>query len=242
MLNFVLCDDNKNALDRFSKMLNLVFINNDFDGQISLATTNANEVLGYIKNNIVDVVILDIDLQSNISGLDLAQKIRKINKRVYIIFETAHLEYLLIAYKCKTFDYLTKPISLNNLETTISRLFSDIYSTPSNKSFIPLNRGNMINANSVFYIEKDNTKLIFRADSADYSIYSSFNKIQHTLPPNFVRCHKSYIVNVNNIHSIDDTIIHFDKTNEIKCYIGQVYKKKFLEVLKNESYTNTNDT
>ena len=74
------------------------------------------------------------------------------------------------------------------------------------------------------------------------TIYSSFNKIQPKLPTNFVRCHKSYIVNVNNIKHIDNSIIHFDKTGEIKCYIGQVYRKKFLEVLKNESYTNTNDT
>lgn len=86
MLNFVLCDDNKAALERFEKMLNLVLENNDLDGNISLATTNVNEVLDHVKNNIVDVVILDIDLNTNISGLELAQKIRKINKKVYIIF------------------------------------------------------------------------------------------------------------------------------------------------------------
>ena len=242
MLNFVLCDDNKNALDRFSKMLELVFTNNDLSGQISFASTNANETLNYVKNNIVDVVILDIDLHDTISGLDLAEKIRKINKKIYIIFETAHLEYLLLAYKCKTFDYLPKPISLSNLETTILRLFNDIYQNTSNTSFIKLTCGNMINANSILYIEKCNTKLIFRAQSTNYSIYSSFTKIQSKLPSNFVRCHKSYIVNIANIDNINNKIIHFDKTNDVKCYIGQFYKKKFMEVLKNESYTNTYDT
>ena len=77
MLNFVLCDDNKAALERFEKMLNLVLENNDLDGNISLATTNVNEVLDHVKNNIVDVVILDIDLNTNISGLELAQKFVK---------------------------------------------------------------------------------------------------------------------------------------------------------------------
>ena len=86
MLNFVLCDDNKNALDRFSKMLELVLTNNDFDGNISFATTNANELLNYVKNNTVDVVILDIDLHDKISGLDLAEKIRSINKKIYIMY------------------------------------------------------------------------------------------------------------------------------------------------------------
>lgn len=242
MLNFVLCDDNKAALERFEKMLNLVLENNDLYGNISLATTNVTEVLDHVKNNIVDVVILDIDLNTNISGLELAQKIRKINKKVYIIFETAHLEYLLLAYKCKTFDYLPKPISLNNLESTISRLFNDICPDSINKDFIKLKNGKLLNTNSIFYIEKDNTKLIFRANSENYSTYSSFNKIQPKLPANFIRCHKSFIVNVNNITAINDNVIHFDKANNLKCYIGQVYRKKFLEVFKHESYTNTNDT
>lgn len=232
MLNFVLCDDNINALHRFSKLLELVFVNNELDGHISLISSDANEVLNFIKNDEVDVVILDIDLQSNMSGLDLANKIREINKKIYIIFATAHLEYLILAYKCKTFDYLTKPISLNNLESTILRLFNDVYEDTSNSSFIKINNKNtIIKADSVCYIEKDNTKLIFKSNTADYSVYSSFNKIQNSLPSNFVRCHKSYIANINNIESINDSTIHFDKTNKLTCYIGQGYKKKFLEVL-----------
>ena len=174
------------------------------------------------------------------SGLDLAQKIRSINKKVYIIFATAHLEYLILAYKCKTFDYLTKPISLNNLESTILRLFDDVCSDTSNPSFIKINNKNtIIKADSICFIEKDNMKLVFRSASTDYSVYSSFNKIQPTLPPNFIRCHKSYIANIHNIESINETTIHFDKTNKLKCYIGQHYRKKFLEVINNDnkSYT-----
>ena len=144
MLNFVLCDDNINTLNRFSKMLDLVFINNNLDGNISFTSSNANEVLNFVKNHTVDVIILDIDLQSTISGLDLAKKIRDINKKIYIIFATAHLEYLILAYKCKTFDYLAKPISLNNLESTILRLFNDVYSDTSNASFIKINNKNTI--------------------------------------------------------------------------------------------------
>lgn len=240
MLNFVLCDDNINVLNKFSKMLNLIFVNNNLDGYVSLASPDANEVLNFIKHNNVDVIILDIDLQSNISGLDLAQQIRNINKKIYIIFATAHLEYLILAYKCKTFDYLTKPISLNNLESTILRLFNDVCSDTTNASFIKINnRNTIINADSICYIEKDNMKLIFKSNSTDYSVYSSFNKIQPTLPPNFIRCHKSYIANIHHIEKIHEATIHFDKTDKLKCYIGQAYRKKFLGVINNESYTNS---
>ena len=241
MLNFVLCDDNISVLNKFSKMLDLIFVNNDLDGKISLTTPDCNEVLNYVENNPVDVVILDIDLKSNISGLDIANKIRSINKKIYIIFATAHLEYLILAYKCKTFDYLPKPISLENLEKTILRLFNDVNEDSSNNSFIKINnRNTIIRADSVCYIEKDNTKLIFKSVDADYCTYSSFNKIKNELPSNFVRCHKSYIVNINNVECIQNDIVHFDKTNRLKCSIGQVYKKKFLEVIKNDIDTTFN--
>ena len=54
-------------------------------------------------NNKVDVIMLDINLKSDKTGLHLAEAIRKINKDSYIIFTTGHLEYAMIAYKFKTF-------------------------------------------------------------------------------------------------------------------------------------------
>lgn len=243
MLNFALCDDNLNVLSKFSKMLDLIFVNNELDGNIELTTSNPNEILEYLKNNPVDVVILDIDLKSNISGLDIANKIRSINKKIYIIFATAHLEYLMLAYKCKTFDYLPKPISVENLEKTVLRLFNDIHENNSRKDFIRLNNNNtIIRADSVLYIEKDHTRLIFKTQNTDYSIYSSFNKIESELPSNFKRCHKSYIVNVNNIKEINNDVIHFVNNTKLECHIGHIYKKNFMEVIDNESYSNINNT
>ena len=130
MLNFVLCDDNQNILNKFSKMLDVIFVNNELDAKVSLATQNPEDVLKYVKNDSVDVLILDIDLKSDLSGIDIANKVRAINKKVYIIFATAHLEYLILAYKYKTFDYLPKPISIENLEATVLRLFNDINPYP----------------------------------------------------------------------------------------------------------------
>ena len=235
MLNFVICDDNENSLSKFSKMLNLVFENNNLDGQILLSTPNAYDALNFIAKNTIDVVILDIDLQADISGLDLAQKIRKINKNAYIIFATAHLEYLIMAYKCKTFDYLPKPITLNNLESTIIRLYNDVKIAEKQTSYIKINnKDTLLNANLVYFIQKDNSRLIFKTATTEYSTYSSFNKVQPNLPSNFMRCHKSYIVNMTNIEKIDKDTIFFDSTNVLKCYIGHFYKKNFLEVFNNE--------
>lgn len=231
MLNFILCDDNLNILDRLEKLLDNIFVRNNFDAEISLKTDDYNKVLDYIANNKVDVVLLDINLKSNKTGLQVAEQIRKINKNVYIIFTTGHLEYAMVAYKYKTFDYIAKPISYDRLEETIIRLFEDINSEP--KKYIKLdNKNTVVDASEIQYIKRDGMKLVFHTSCRDYDIYSSFNKFQDRLPENFIRCHKSYVANISQIKDVEPvsgTITFKDNT---VCDIGPKYKSEFMEVLR----------
>ena len=234
MLNFALCDDNSIILEKLKKMLEAIFINNNLSAYVGFTTTKSDEILDYVSNNEVDVLLLDIELKSKISGLEVANQIRKTNKSIYFIFTTGHLEYGLVAYKYKTFDYLSKPITLERLEDTILRLFEDISLKPKNYIKID-NKNTIINADSIHYIKKDGMKLIFCTDTRDYEVYSSFNKISKILPENFVRCHKSYIANIHKITDLQttDNTILFNNTNS-KCFIGPKYKNNFMEVLKND--------
>ena len=123
MLNFVLCDDNVKVLDKLSIMLENIFIKNDLDAKIAFKSTHEDELLNFTMSNTIDVLILDIDLKSKNNGIDLANTIREYNKDCYIIFITAHSEYVFLAYKCKTFDYICKPITKQRLQEAILRLF-----------------------------------------------------------------------------------------------------------------------
>ncbi len=238
MLNFVICDDNPSAIDKLSKMLNSIIISNNLKGEILFSTSNPNELLNFVKNNQIHVLLLDIDLKSSISGLQLAEEIRKVDKSVYIIFITGHFEFGMVAYKYKTFDFLQKPLTRERFEETILRLYSDVFG--STDKYIRLdNDKTVIKENSIRFIKKDGMKVIFHTDTRDYETYGSFNKISDMLPYNFVRCHKSYIVNILKVTDIDfsNNLILF--TTNDKCYIGPKYKNKLMEVLNNEYFTNS---
>ncbi len=176
-------------------------------------------------------MFLDINLKSNTNGLDIASKIRERNKDTYFIFTTAHLEYAMIAYKFKTFDYLAKPITSDRLEETIVRLFDDINGRP--KKFIKIdNKQTIIDANEILYIKRNGMKILFHTKTRDYEIYSSFNKIQDILPENFKRCHKSFIVNIEQIENLDPVanLIYFN--NKSTCFVGPKYKEDLMKELK----------
>ena len=239
MLHFVLCDDNIHLLDRLANSLEGIFLKNDILAEISFKSPNADEVIQYVDSNSVDVLMLDINLKSSVSGCDIADIVRKKNKDVYIIFLTGHLEYALVAYKYNTFDYLAKPVCDERLEETVLRLVEDRKNLAT--KFIKINNHTVIKQSDIDYIKKDGMKLIFCTSTRNYEIYSSFAKIQSCLPGNFVRCHKSYIVNINNITNFISTDNMVSFKHNFSCSIGAKYKNKLLEVLKNGNTTNNLD-
>ena len=231
MLSFALIEDDKKLLKDLSHILESIFMKHDLDAEVVFCTTKVNSLLSYVSKNKVDVLFLDIDLNSNLTGIQIAEKVRKFNKDCYIIFETAHLEYGLVAYRYKTFDYISKPVTSQRIEDCIIRLFDDISGTT--KKFIRLdNKNTIIAEKEVKYIKKDGMKLIFHTDSRDYEIYSSFLKIKEKLPSNFVQCHKSFIANIDNVTKVESSnnLVFF---NNSSCDIGPKYKNKFLEVINN---------
>jgi len=231
MLNFVICDDNLNFLDKLNKMLESIFTKNNFEASISFKSDNANNILNYIEQNTVDVLLLDINLKSNKNGLELAEEIRKRKKNLYLIFTTGHLEYAMVAYKYKTFDYLAKPITYDRLESTIIRLFEDINSTP--KKYIKIdNKNTLVDESEVQYIKRDGMKLVFHTSFHDFDTYSSFNKFQDKLPKTYIRCHKSYIANLSQIRNIEPVSSTITFKNGDTCEIGPKYKREFMEVIK----------
>ena len=232
MLNFIICDDSLNMLNKISKMLDSIFISNNIEANVVLQSTSPEEVLNFANLHKVDVFVLDIQLKSNMSGLELAKKIREYSKDAYIIFTTGHLEYSLVAYKLKTFDYIAKPITTERLEETILRLLDDINGQP--KKYIKIDSKNtLVDADEIQYIKREGMKLVFHTPTKDYESYSSFAKIKDCLPNNFIRCHKSYIANINKIINVEpvSNTIYFDSNTF--CEIGPKYKNTLLEVLNN---------
>ena len=191
---------------------------------IEFASPDPGELLKFLESNPVDVLFLDIDLKSKLNGIEIAKQIRKNNKHIYLIFITAHFEYIVSAYECKTFDFIHKPFNMTNIEKTIKRLADDIHNNSA--KFLNL-------SNNKQFVNQD--LINFNLNSGIVETYGSFNKISSNLPCNFIRCHKSFIVNIENISNIDlkTGAIFFKSSPESICFIGSKYKNNFLEVLNN---------
>lgn len=237
MFKVILCDDNLSSLHSLSTMLQNIFIKHDINAQVENIFTSPSELLKYTKSNGVDILFLDIDLKADVNGIELAKKFRKQNRDAYIIFLTAHFEFAMLAYKVKTFDYLIKPISAVKLEETVLRLVDDAIN--NNELYIKLGNGkHVIKQSDIFYIEKDQQKSIIHTTHSEIEVYTSFSNLLICLPENFSRCHKSYIVNTEQISEINT------KDNTLCINNGKTipYSDKFFDlermILKNDNNFN----
>ncbi|MGN1327674.1 MAG: LytR/AlgR family response regulator transcription factor [Clostridia bacterium] len=232
MINFALCDDNVQLLSKLKEILETIFLQNNLDAAVTFVSNNIDDLLKFVNSNDVNVLFLDIDFKSKLNGIEIAKEIRKNNKSIYIIFLTGHFEFIVSAFECTTFDFIPKPVSKAKLEKTINRLFDDINANTA--KFLKLNHSKaVVNQNLVNYIQKDGMKTIYSMSSGSISSYGSFSNISEELPDNFVRCHKSFIVNIDNISSVDfkSNTIFFKDSKSSKCFIGPKYKNNFMEVL-----------
>lgn len=235
MLNIVICDDNERVLNNTKLIVEKILNRNMIEGRVVHTATMPEDVLTFCSKNDVNVVIIDIDLKSEMNGMALAQALRERERRLYIIFLTGHLEYLMQAYKVKTFDYIPKPVTYDIMEQCILSLYEDymeVNSPPADRRYITIKSGSEIyrlKPNDITYIERLGCKTIIHTCTSQIYCYDSLESLQQLLGDGFIRCHKSFIVNKKHISIINIGKNEIVLDNNAKCSIGRKYKKEVLE-------------
>ncbi len=169
---------------------------------------SAREAIKAIIDGGVDTVFLDIRM-SQLSGMEFA---RIIPKGVQIVFVTAYSEYAIDAFRVGATDYLVKPVSFEEFSAAAVRIRDRFISTnmPSvatdGRLLVRIDRAlTQIRTDDIVMIEglKDYVK-IYLEDSSTVVTLSSMKGIERHLPEqDFMRVHRSYIINVNKISRID---------------------------------------
>lgn len=233
MHNFIILDDDTAHNNHTRKRLDFIIQKHGLPVHEVFCTTNPKEVMEYsIKNKARNnVYLLDVNVQSKITGIDVAGMIRRQEPQAYLIFISAHPEFVIPSLKTKVFDYLIKPVTAEVLETCILSVIRDYRMLLRNKPVQTLNitsgfKVYQIPINEIVYFEKYGHVLVVHTVTARIEGSESLESIEQKLDKTlFYRNHKSYIVNVSCISRVDLTnnIIHFKNGDE--CPVSKRNKK-----------------
>jgi two-component system LytT family response regulator len=180
------------------------------------------EVLKFIQKSEVDIIFMDINIQS-LDGVLLAKSISKFSKKPYIVFITAYREHAAEAFEIEAFDYILKPYSESRIVSMLKKLETSNDNKENN--FHKTNIQNKINLwknEKIFVVDMDDiyycvaeeriTQVFTKKDA--YSVNLGIAEFYDSLPKDiFFRCHRSYIVNINKIREI---IPWFNNTYNLK--------------------------
>ena len=209
---------------------------------IELVTENPYEVLDNIKTNTVSgLYFLDVDLHSDINGIQLAEQIRKYDPRGFVVFITTHAEmsYLTFMYKVEAMDYIIKD-NYKNIAERIGDCIRNAHSKYKTKSselqrvFSIKVDDKIINVdfNDIIFFETSSTihKVILNCTNRQVEFYSNMKDIQAMLDERFCRCHTSFIINIDKIKEIDkkNRIVYMITGEE--CLASTRGLKKLLEL------------
>ncbi|MDD3224565.1 MAG: LytTR family DNA-binding domain-containing protein [Clostridium sp.] len=239
MLEVIICEDNSVHLKKLKEIIENTILREKLDLKIGVCTGNPEEVIRYVKSHkITGIYFLDVDLKTNINGIKLGEMIRDMDAFGFIIFTTTHLEmsYLAFKYKVEAMDYVIKneADSKERVNSCILKAYNTYYKSNHSESVITIENDSRIikiKPSDILFIETTGTAHKIRVHEEDKQIefYGNLKDLEKTLPSNFCRCHRSYIVNKNKIAEINKGQNKIIMENGEECYVSFRYKRWLLK-------------
>ena len=242
----IIVEDEENVRAGFNKMLDKFFP----DIQVVAEAGSVAEGKDVLSNNICDLLFLDINLPDG-TGFDLVKNNK--DQNFHIIFITAYDQYAVDAFKVSAADYLLKPISPDDLRSALDKIQSESEETRVTKRSVLLDNAEtsysqkekmilndidslkIVEIQDILYCQADGSYTRFFFTDGNKIVVSSHLKEYDRLldPYGFMRCHHSYLVNLDqvvSIHKSDSTVI---LSNEDSIPISFRKKPVIIQALRN---------
>ncbi len=225
MLSIAILDDNIKVLEEYEQLIPSWFSKNGICGRIAAATTDFREFINEVREQTINVCIIDINLQSEVNGLYVAKHIRKERINTEIIFCTGMLEYMHQAFDVNAYHFIIKPVG-RKLEKCLVKLDREISARQKRKGVLEVRTKShiyYISQDSISHINREGTKTVIYSSNNVLEVYESLDSITSKLDSDkFIKCHRSSIINKDYIKCIDKKNRTIILTNGYQRRLGQL--------------------
>jgi len=198
--------------------------------ELVFSTENPIEALEFIQKNDADLVFLDIQMPE-LTGINF---MKIIGDKMKYILTTAYSEYALEGYEHNVVDYLLKPISFDRFSKSVMKAqerFPVAEASEIGHFFVKSSgQQHRINFDEILYVESIKDYVNIKTETQEYIVLDTLKSLENQLPANFTRIHKSFILNLDKVKSLNSKKVILISEHEIS--VGEMYKSNLLEKLK----------
>lgn len=214
MLNILLLEDDTNTREFFKKLLlEIPEVTQVLD------TGSGNEAIELARLNNFNLIILDIELnEDDINGLEVAKRIYSFNQEAFMVFVTAYSRYAVDSFAVHPYDYVIKPIVVEEFINLIKEIADKVSPNPFKNSYFPIKSDGEITylpMQDIIFIEVQNNKAIFHTRKGMYYANNSLDEISKNLTNQFLRVHRSFIANIEQIYKVRPV---YDRSYDIEFW------------------------
>ena len=212
-------------------------INNEYELLLEGIFSSAEEAYEYLTQYEVDLVFLDMKIKDD-NGIDLIKRLEKIPQ---VIIVSSFKEFAFEGYSISAIDYLTKPIDFEKFGKAVQKAVANIKLSKSvydsnkkiefDRDYILVKENLMtvkLNYSEVLYISALENYIKIITSAKSYVILTTLLQFERSIKKHpFLRVHRSYIINLNYLKSINKDILTLTDNTQIP--LGEQYKNDVLE-------------
>ena len=235
--SYIIIDDEPESILRTQTMFD------EFSNYFLVGTaTNYDEAVNLVLEHKPKLIVLEIDPAHKDSNLSLAlinELYRYIKIMPKIIVLTRNKELAFQAIKHEIFDYLIKPAQLTDFRKAIIKFERNSEELPTTICIKSYGDYRFIDTEDIVYAKADNNSTDIYLNNGDMiTAFKTMKHFENTLPPEFVRIHNSYIINVNYVSRIHTgNSVCYIKNSKLQLPFSKSYKKN-VDMLINLITTN----
>jgi DNA-binding LytR/AlgR family response regulator len=229
MIRCLAIDDEPLALQQIAAYINKVpFL------ELAAQCQSALEARQFLSDDRVDAIFCDINMP-DLNGMDF---VKSPTAPPLVVFTTAYSEYAIEGFKVNAVDYLLKPFGMQEFMRAANRLqerLSIPASAPAETDdtlFLKTDyRIVKVNIPDIRYVEamSEYLKVWIEGEAKPIITLLSMKKMEERLPDNFMRIHRSYIINLDKIQEVNKNRVIMDADTYLP--IGDLYKEAFQAYL-----------
>lgn len=222
MIKILICNDKLKEIENLKESIKRVTA---FNYDI-LTFSSPNDFINYLSHNSADIAFIDIQMEP-LNGIETAKTIHKKNSHIQIIFTSSNKDYIQEVFCVSPVYYLLKPFNDTNVKESIELATNNLHYQNQAISVISQSQTVNIIINEIQYVESKKRIVEFHHNAEITQSFMKLNEVSAMLPNCFIRCHQSYLVNINFVAKISN--------NAIELYSGiilPVSKRRFATTKK----------
>lgn len=206
-----ICDDEQDQIEHIASVVSAWSIQNSCTCDITTFTSAEAFLFAYEDNKTYDILLLDVEMK-NVTGIELAKRIRRDNSRAEIIFVTSHFEFIGEGYEVDALHYLIKPVLGEKLMQVLCKAAEKLSVEPPSVVITCDGETVRLFESDILYIESFLHYIIIQTTDKEYKIKESISSFAQKLSDDFYRIHRSYLVSLKHITRISRTSVNIGKT------------------------------